>query len=185
MSDGEISISDIDDNPTRLGFYNVLKRMSDNISRSHGEGRGFVENVTDIKIKSGEPIKATDIEAQEIPTLVDEIPILSVLAAFADSKSIFRDLSELRVKESDRLSKTFELLEKAGCSCKIIGDDLHIDGGLKRAKAFSYDSEGDHRLAMSAAIMASFAEGPCEITNASCVDVSFPGFYELLNSLKG
>ena len=134
MSDGEISISDVDDNPTRLGFYNVLERMSDNISRTQSEGRGFVENVTDIKIKSGEPVKATDIEAAEIPSLVDEIPILAVLAAFANSPSIFRDLSELRVKESDRLSKTFELLEKAGCSCKIIEDDLHIDGGLKKRK---------------------------------------------------
>ena len=60
MSDGEISISDVDDNPTRLGFYNVLERMSDNISRTQSEGRGFVENVTDIKIKSGEPVKATE-----------------------------------------------------------------------------------------------------------------------------
>ena len=96
-----------------------------------------------------------------------------------------RGLSELRVKESDRLAKTFELLEKAGCSCKIIGDDLHIEGGLTRAKAFSYDSEGDHRLAMSAAILASFADGECVIHNSSCVDVSFPGFYQLLNSFEG
>ena len=142
-----------------------------------------MEPVCDILVQGGRNIKGTIIEEKEVPTLVDEIPILAVLAAFCKEPSIFKGLDELRVKESDRLQKTFELITKAGCGCKIIGDDLHIDGGLETVKSFSYDSEGDHRLAMSAAIMAQFSDRECEIIDANCVDVSFPNFYEILNSL--
>ena len=120
MAQGDSTICDIDDNPTRLGFFKVMSRMSDYISKTSGEERGFVEKVTDIKVKSGQIIKSTTIEAHEVPTLVDEIPILAVLAAFAKKESVFKGLSELRVKESDRLAKTFELLEKPAVLAKSL-----------------------------------------------------------------
>ena len=173
------------DNPTRTGFLRVLKAMSQKIVSRKGDGeQSFVEPTLDIEVKGGFPLAGVTIEADLVPTLVDEIPILAVAAAFASSPSHFKGLEELRVKESNRLDKTLELLQVSGCQATIEGDDLVIQGGLQKAHAFSYDSLEDHRLAMAASIMAKFADGPCTIENTSCVAVSFPNFYEELEKFE-
>jgi 3-phosphoshikimate 1-carboxyvinyltransferase len=136
-----------------------------------------------ITLQGGGVLRPTDIQATEVPTLVDEIPVLAVAAAFADGPSTFHGLEELRVKESDRLNKTAELLRLAGAEVSVQGDSLKIGGRLTEVQPFTYDSVGDHRLAMAAAIMARRSKKPCCILDSECVGVSFPDFYEMLDSI--
>ncbi|SME96830.1 3-phosphoshikimate 1-carboxyvinyltransferase [Pseudobacteriovorax antillogorgiicola] len=182
---GRTVIQSMLDNPTRTGFFEVLGRMSDRLLKKPSESSDVsVEPTVDLEVEGSFPISGVEIEEALVPTLVDEIPILAVAAAFAKTPSHFKGLGELRVKESDRLEKTYELLTLAGCTCSIQGDDLFIQGGLSQSKVFTYDSEGDHRLAMAGAIMAKFAQGPCKIIDPDCVAVSFPNFYEELDKFE-
>jgi 3-phosphoshikimate 1-carboxyvinyltransferase len=146
-----------------------------------GEG-GFMEPTLDVVITGGAPLHATDINADEVPTLVDEIPILAVAAMFADGVSRFAGLSELRVKESDRLAKTCELVNLAGGKATVEGDALIIDGRTrgKRSLPFTFDPLKDHRLAMAAAVLAKVGGVGGQIKDSECVAVSFPDFFELL-----
>ena len=181
---GETVIKGVLKNDTRTGFIKVLQRMSEAIKLVVEPQGSYVEPVQTLQVSGGKVLKGVEISAGEVPTLVDEVPILAVLAGFAQGPSIFRGLGELRVKESDRLTKTLELLNVAGCSAEVQGDDLLIPGGLKKANAFSYDPVGDHRLAMSAAIIAKFSDGQSDICDPACVAVSFPNFYEELERFE-
>ena len=182
---GRTRILNVLANPTRTGFLQALKLMSQKITeKKPSSEQSFVETVVDIEVEGSFPLSGLTIMKDQVPTLVDEIPILAVAAAFAKSPSVFMGLAELRVKESDRLTKTHELLTLAGCSCEIRGDDLHIEGGLSKVKAFTFDSEGDHRLAMAGAILAKFANEPSKILEGSCVNVSFPNFYQELEKFE-
>lgn len=124
----------------------------------------------------------TQIEAALIPTLIDEVPVLAVLAAFCTGETWFRGLAELRIKESDRLEETQKLLHLMGAKSKIVEDDLWVQGGLDQVSAFRYNPQHDHRLAMAAAIAAKFASQACVIENHECASVSYPEFYTCLNS---
>ncbi|MBC7660964.1 MAG: 3-phosphoshikimate 1-carboxyvinyltransferase [Chitinophagaceae bacterium] len=183
-SQGLIEMPEVLDNPTRTGFMNVLNRMSKGLQFIRSESQGFVEPVGLLSVKGGLPLFGTTIDESEVPTLVDEIPLLAVVAAFAKGPSLFRGLSELRVKESDRLLLTAALLEAAGAVYEIRGDDLWIAGGLEAVKPFTFDPKGDHRLAMAAAIMARRCKKPCCILDSECVRVSFPNFYEALDAVN-
>ena len=180
---GRLTLPHVLNNPTRIGFLRVLQRMSGAITLTLEEDHRYAEPVMRIQAEGGKVLRATDIQAHEVPTLVDEIPILAVAAAFADGPSRFSGLEELRVKESDRLTKTAELLRLAGSDVRIEGDDLWIGGGLREVQAFRYDSVGDHRLAMAAAILARRCKKPCCILDPECVRVSFPDFYEVLETV--
>ena len=180
---GQLTLPEVLDNPTRTGFLKVLKRMSMALSTVSDPHQQFVEPIMQLKITGGTRLKPTDIEASEVPTLVDEIPILAVAAAFADGPSVFHGLEELRVKESDRLSKTAELLRLAGAEVSVQGDSLKIAGRLREVLPFTYDSVGDHRLAMAAAVMARQSKKPCCILDSECVGVSFPDFYRVLDDI--
>ncbi len=177
---GTLNLPEMLDNPTRTGFVKVLERMSRGISFVQNPSRDFMEPIGTLSIVGGQTLKGTTIEATEVPTLIDEIPILAVAAAFAEGPSLFKDLGELRVKESDRLVLTAKLLEAAGARVEIRGDDLWIAGGLNEVKSFEYDPHGDHRLAMAAAILARRCKNPCCILDSECVRVSFPNFFESL-----
>lgn len=183
--DACLTLPKVLDNPTRTGFLQILRRMTDGVRIETDDDSSFVEPVMAVHAFGGQKLRGTDIRAEEIPTLVDEIPILAVAAAFAEGPSRFYGLSELRVKESDRLSKTAELLRLAGADVRIEGDDLWIGGGLQEVQSFRYDSVGDHRLAMSAAIMARRSKNPCCVLDPECVGVSFPDFFESLEKVIG
>ncbi len=177
-------------NSGRTHFLNLLGRMGAEVRienrRSHdASGMTFIEEVGDVTVRPGKGLKGIVIQAEEVPMVVDEIPILSVIASFADDPSNFCGLEELRVKESDRLAQTAELLRMAGASHRVLGDDLQIDGGLKGSNIFEFNPQGDHRLAMAAAIMMtrSISAGSAVI-GGRCVDVSFPGFFDLIEQMK-
>ncbi len=163
-------------NPTRTGILAVLIRMgaqvNEIIGSSEGEPRGSVE-------VRGTRLKATTICGKEIPNVIDELPILAVAAALAEGRTVIRDAKELRVKETDRIAAVAKNLRAFGVQVEEREDGMEIVGGCPLHGA-EVESFGDHRIAMSAAILGLFAEGQTIIHDTDCVATSYPGFYETL-----
>ena len=140
------------------------------------------EPVADILVRSSH-LKGTVIEGDIIPTLIDEIPIIAVMAALAEGQTIIRDAAELKVKESDRIAVMVENLTAMGAD--ITGtDDGMIINGVSHLHGAHIQSHLDHRIAMSFAVAGLAAEGTTSIENGDCVKISYPVFYDDLNSLR-
>ena len=164
-------------NPTRTGFLKVLKRMGADIEVQIKED--IWEPVGDIIVKGG-ILTAVDITSEEIPSLIDELPILAVAMTFAKGKSRVSGASELRVKESDRISCLISQLKKAGVNCSEFEDGFEIVGENHIVSA-ELDSFNDHRLSMSFAVLAKCAKVDLKIKGRDSVDISFPEFYKYLS----
>ncbi len=179
-----LTLSEVLDNPTRTGAIAKLAAAGVRLGQVPSQSSEFCEPALDWKIEAGKELMAFHLASHEIPTLVDEVPILAVLAAFACGTSYFTGLEELRVKESDRLAKISELLSKAGVKHAAGANDLRIEGCGPQAwlRGFEFDCDGDHRLAMAAAILATRCDSTVRIAQANCVAVSFPAFYDFLNA---
>ena len=119
------------------------------------------------------------MEGDEIPNLIDELPILAVAAAMARGVTVIRDAAELRVKESDRIATTIAMLQAMGVQVEEAPDGMTITGGPVLGPA-RIDSHGDHRIAMSAAVLGLLAQAPVEIANIACVATSYPQFWDHL-----
>ncbi len=177
---GALAISGVGLNPTRTGFLGVLERMGARISVHPGEDR-MGEPVGDLVVRPG-PLSGTTVTAAEIPSLIDEIPMLAVLASQASGTTTFYEVGELRVKESDRLGLLAENLRAVGASAVVEGNTLMVQGrrtppgGLVR-------TAGDHRLAMAFSVL-DLAEGAqVRVDDPGCAEVSFPGFAATLRSV--
>lgn len=170
----EILIKDVGINPTRDGILKVCADMGADIQLLNKREYGK-EPVADILVKHSE-LKATVIEGALIPTLIDELPMLAVMAAFAQGTTVIRDAQELKVKESNRLAIIVQHLSAMGADIIPTEDGMEIHGG-KPLKGAVLDSYMDHRIAMSFAVAGMAADGETEILNASCVDISYPEFY--------
>lgn len=168
-------------NPTRIGIVNVLKRMgvSVRIERLRREGP---EPAADFRLLRRGPLKAFTIRRGELPSLIDEVPILCVLATQARGRSVIEDADELRVKETDRIRSMTEGLTRMGARIRARGNTLIIDGPtpLRGAEIRSF---GDHRTAMSHIIAGLAADGRTRVTDVECIDTSFPDFFKLLKKL--
>lgn len=175
MPGSELVVRGVGANPTRTGCLSVLARMGADIHREPARGAGG-EEIEDIHVSSTD-LNATTISADEVPGLIDEVPILALAAAVAKGESRFRGLGELRHKESDRLLGIRMLLANFGVKADIDGDDLIITG-TKTLKAARVDSLLDHRLAMTAYIAGALAEGETTVLGASCAEISYPSFYD-------
>jgi len=162
-------------NPTRIEAYKVLEKMGANIEYILKEDK--YEPIGDIIVK-GNDLKAVTVESN-IPWLIDELPALSVAMAVAEGKSIVRNAKELRVKESDRISVVVENLRRCGIEAKEFEDGYEIIGG--EVKKVKIDSKGDHRIAMSFAILGLLSG--MEINEAESINTSFPGFFELFSKI--
>jgi 3-phosphoshikimate 1-carboxyvinyltransferase len=180
ISGKTITVSQVGLNPTRTGFLEHLKAIGcqvavENKSTVSGEVRG------DVTVTGGE-LKPRRIHGETVVDLIDEIPIVAVMAAFADGTTIIRDAKELRNKESDRLQSVTENLQRMGVKCGLLEDGLVIEGGkeLQGADLMTY---GDHRIAMAFAIAAQFAVGPSTLDDESVVGISCPTFFELLHTI--
>jgi 3-phosphoshikimate 1-carboxyvinyltransferase len=138
------------------------------------------ESFGDLLVSGGD-LLATRVGAEEIPALIDEIPLLAVIATQAHGTTRLEGLTELRVKESDRLAAIVDNLARMGAQTRLgrdsSGDWLEIDGRQSLHGA-EIDPRGDHRLAMAFAVAGLFASGPTQINAATCVDVSYPGFWQ-------
>lgn len=144
------------------------------------EGPG--EPMADLLVRSSS-LTGTVIEGSIIPALIDELPILAVMACFAGGTTVIRDAAELKVKESNRIDAMVENLSAMGAHIRATGDGMVIEGGSSLHGAV-IDSRLDHRVAMSFAVAALNAAGKTHIRGASCVDISYPSFFEDLRELS-
>ncbi len=177
----EIIIKNVGINETRAGILEVVRAMGADIqylNRSDNAG----EPVADLLVRHSS-LHAAVVEGSLIPTLIDEIPIIAVMAAFADGETVIRDAAELKVKESDRIFTVTENLRLLGADAVPTGDGMIIRGG-RPLHGGSLDSYKDHRIAMSFAVAALMCEGTVSIKDADCVNISYPTFYEDLNKLR-
>lgn len=175
IPDSEILIKDVGINPTRDGILKVCENMGADIQLLNKKEYGK-EPVADLLVKHS-TLKGTVIEGGLIPTLIDELPIIAVMAAFAKGTTVIRNAQELKVKESNRLDIIVQHLTAMGADIIPTEDGMEIHGG-KSLKGAVLDSHMDHRIAMSFAVAGMAAEGETEILNASCVDISYPEFYQ-------
>lgn len=176
-----ITIQNVGINPTRDGILDVCKAMGARLTCSNiHEMTG--EPVADITVETSE-LKGTVIEGSIIPELIDEIPILAVLACFAKGDTIIRNAEELKVKESNRIDVMVQNLSAMGADIEGTEDGMIIHGGRTLHGAV-IDSKLDHRIAMSFAIAGMNAEGITEIKGAECVNISYPDFYRDLAALN-
>jgi len=174
----EIILENIGINPTRSGFLTILKNMNAHIEILN-ERSISGEPVADIRVKSSS-LENTEIRGDIIPTLIDEIPIIAVLATQAEGKTVIRDAGELRVKESDRIKTIVENLSRMGAGIEPLPDGMIISGPTPLKGGVVLDSYNDHRVAMSLIVAGMVAEGPNKIKNIESVNTSFPGFGDLL-----
>lgn len=167
-------------NPSRTGVIDVLRRMGAAVELR--EPRDLAgEPVADLfVVASG--LVGTTIEGAEIPRLIDELPVLAIAAAMAEGETVVRDAAELRVKESDRIATTVALVRALGVEAEALPDGFVIAGGGLR-QGCEIDANGDHRLAMAAAVASCVAPGPVQIVGAEAAAVSFPEFYTVLAAL--
>lgn len=175
----EVRVQGVCLNPTRTAFLAALGRMGAHLEVVHRREVGG-ESVGDVIARHG-ALRALHIGGDEVPALIDEVPILATAAAFADGESRFDDVGELRHKESDRIEAVVEMLRAFGVDARSEGDSLLVCGGGAQG-APTVQSHGDHRIAMSAAVLGLAGEG-VEIRQSECVGVSYPGFFEALAAL--
>jgi len=178
----EIIIENVGLNPTRDGVIEALRKMNGDFELlNQREVNG--EPIADIKVKSSQ-LKGTVIDGDLIPLLIDEIPILAVAASQAEGKTIIKDAEELRVKETDRIDAMVKELTRLGVEVKEREDGMEIIGKQKITGGVSCQSYHDHRIAMSIAVAGLIAEDVVEIEGAECINISFPNFKKLLDSLS-
>ncbi len=187
LENAELKLINVGINPTRTGILDVLKCMQANFEINNAREVNR-EPIADIIIRSSR-LKACTIEGDIIPRLIDEIPVISILAAQAQGTTIIKDAAELKVKESNRIATTINMLRKLGVTVEETDDGMIIEG--RTGKPFEpidantiIDSHGDHRLAMSSAIAALHSTKPVTILQTEFVATSFPEFFEILAKLK-
>ena len=177
----EILIRNVGVNPTRDGILRVCQAMGADIPRLN-ETSESGEPTADLLVKYS-TLHGTTVEGEIIPTLIDELPMIAVMAAFAEGTTVIRDAAELKVKESDRIAVMVENLSRMGVDIEGTEDGMIIHGG-KPVHGAEIDSHLDHRIAMSFAVAALAAEGETKIKDADCVRISYPEFYRDLFSLQ-
>ena len=177
----EILVKNVGINPTRDGIIRVCQAMGADMTllnkREHGG-----EPVADVLVHYSS-LKATTIEGEIIPTLIDELPMIAVMACFAKGTTIIKDAAELKVKESDRIAVMVDNLSRMGAHITATDDGMIIEGGYPLHGAI-IDPHLDHRIAMSFAVAALASEGETIIKDADCVKISYPNFYEDLFRLS-
>ena len=178
---GSLRISGVGLNPTRTGFLQVLARMG-GLVNIENQSDQFGEPVGDLMVQPAS-LQGTEVTAEEIPGLIDEIPLLAVVASRAQGNTTFRQVGELRVKESDRLGLLAENLRAVGAQAEVQGDDLVVGRG-DQPPAGVVRTAADHRLAMAFAVLGTVPGARVEIDDLACAAVSFPGFPETLSRLS-
>ncbi|MBP2634237.1 MAG: aroA1 [Firmicutes bacterium] len=180
IPNSELELINVGINPTRTGILDVLQQMGADITITNKRWSGK-EPVADIVVRSAK-LKGVTIEAEIIPRLVDEIPVLAVAALFAQGQTVITGAEELRVKETDRLKAVAQELGKMGAKITENPDGLVINGPQKLSFAVC-ESHHDHRMAMSVAI-AGLAAAGVEIQNFDCVKISYPDFFAVIDTLR-
>ena len=171
-------------NPTRTGLLDVLERMRARVTLFNRHRVGG-EHVADIEVRSSSTLVATRVSPQEVPTMVDELPLVALLAGLARGETVIEGVRELRVKETDRVESVKDLLRPLGIRVSAGEDELRVVGVPTRPKGGGVArSEGDHRIAMLGAVAGLVSREGVQVEGAEAAAISFPGFYELLDSVS-
>ncbi len=179
----ELVLEGVGLNPRRTALLDVLRRMGASIEIVVTEAAGDPWGTVTVR---GAPLHGTVIEGDEIPNLIDELPILAVAGALASGRTEIRDAAELRVKESDRIAEMVGNLRLFGVEVEELEDGMVVGGpAALETPERALDSRGDHRIAMSMAILNTFGSGPVTIQNTGCVDTSYPDFWKHMAALGG
>ena len=181
IPNSEILIQNVGINPTRAGIITVCNAMGADLTLLN-EHVVSGEPVADLLIRTSQ-LKTTTIEGAIIPTLIDELPVIALMACFAEGTTIIRDAAELKVKESDRIQVMVDNLTAMGAHVEGTDDGMIIEGGHPLHGAV-VDSHLDHRIAMTFAIAGKLASGETEITGAECVNISYPTYYQDMEMLQ-
>jgi 3-phosphoshikimate 1-carboxyvinyltransferase len=182
---GELLIESVGVNPTRTGFLTVLDRMGAHVERINLGAEGG-EPVADLLVRPA-ALVGTEVVAAEIPSLVDEVPMLAVLASRASGETVFREVGELRVKESNRLELVAANLRALGGEAEARGNDLFVRGrgGADRPPRGHVDTARDHRLAMAFGVLGTLPVAAVRLSERASVAVSYPGFFRALHRIGG
>ena len=179
----ELIVRDVGLNPRRTALLNVLSRMGALIETELSEEEG--DPIGSVFVR-GTPLRGTEICGDEIPNLIDELPMIAVVGALAEGETVIRDAAELRVKESDRIAVTAAHLRAFGVEVEERPDGMTVHGPAElHAPKEPLASHGDHRIAMSMAMLATFADAPVQIDDVDCVATSYPEFWNHLEQLGG
>ncbi|MEC4294594.1 3-phosphoshikimate 1-carboxyvinyltransferase [Adlercreutzia shanghongiae] len=178
-----VAIRNVSLNPARIGFVRTLERMGADIRESYGGHEGKEPRGT-IAVNFTPTLRGCEIPSQHIASVIDEIPVLALVAAHARGITVFHEVGELRVKESDRLQAIIDGLGLIGVDAWVEGDDLFVEGdpALQVPAGLTFESHGDHRLAMTWALVGACGHVPVSVTRFGSVAVSYPDF---LTDLKG
>ena len=177
----KITLKDVGLNPTRTGILAAIQLMGAHLDIKETSNIGG-EIIGDVTV-SYQPLKGAVIEGNIIPSMIDEIPILALLATQAEGKTIIKDAEELRFKETDRIDSVVDTLRRFGCHIEPTADGMIIEGGQTLTGATA-DSHGDHRIGMMIAIASLIATGETTLTDKDAINVSYPSFFEHLEALK-
>lgn len=177
----DVVLEQVGVNPTRTGFLDAMRLMGSDIQyEPQGEVVGG-EPIAELRVTSG-PVRGINIGGELLTRMIDEVPIACALAASAQGATGIRDASELRVKESDRIAATAETLKAFGIQCEEYPDGLQIQGQPSWQPGHVH-SRGDHRIAMTAAVLAMATKGESVVEDVGCIETSFPGFVGLMREL--
>jgi len=179
--DGELVIENVGVNPTRTGFLVVLARMGARVERVNLRDAGG-EPVADLVARPA-ALRGTEVAAAEVPTLVDEVPILAVLASRAEGETVFREVGELRVKESNRLELIAANLRALGVEAEARGNDLYVCGTARPPRG-RVDTARDHRLAMAFAVLGTVPGADVRLSERASVSISYPRFFADLRAIR-
>lgn len=177
----DLTVHDVGLNPRRTGFLDVLERMGARLSIFNRRKAGR-EHMGDVQIEHGELV-AVEVGADEVPLLVDELPLVALVASHARGTSVVRGARELRVKETDRIDAVADGLRACGARIRAREDGWEITGVPTRLRGGRVDARGDHRIAMLGAVAGLASREGVDVQGAEMVAISFPGFFELLESV--
>ena len=177
----EVILDGVMMNPLRTGLLTTLREMGAEIEVLDERNEGG-EHVADLRVRAS-GLRGVDVPAERAPTMIDEYPILAIAAAFATGTTRMRGLKELRVKESDRLAATADMLRANGVEVAIEGDDLIVQGRGRAAGGGLVATHMDHRIAMSALVLGTASDKPVKVDDAGFIATSFPGFVPMMRGL--
>jgi len=183
VPEARVTVRGVGVNPTRTGLLDVLTAMGVPVARAAADGPAEGERIAALTIESAAPV-GTRVAGPLIPRLIDEVPVLAVLAAIARGTTEISDAAELRVKESDRIAAIKRELGKMGVRIEERPDGIVIPGG-QRFRGAHVTSGGDHRMAMALSVAALVADGETVVEDVACVQTSVPTFVDLVNQLAG
>ncbi|HLK44530.1 MAG TPA: hypothetical protein VKT18_01015 [Acidimicrobiales bacterium] len=181
LSGSELVLQGLNVNPLRTGLLDVLGRMGSRIAIFNRRTVGG-EAVADLEVRAT-PLVATTVEHEEIPRLVDELPLVALLGAFAHGTTRVTGAEELRAKETDRIETVTEALRSIGVRIRALPDGFEVRGVPARPRGGTVDAAGDHRIAMLGAIAGIVSREGVRVIGPECAAVSYPGFYDVLAGL--